>query len=379
MRIAFVATGGFDRSGRVNVIPALLGLVARLARENTVVVYVLRYHDEPCCYPLQGATICDLGRPDGLWNQYRAVRAAIERDGPFDVIHGYWAVPAGLVAAVAGRRLGIPSIVTCDSGEFVALKSINYGQQLRTRSRLAVAAATRLATCVTVCTTFQAQLASQNGIKAHVVPIGVDRQIFTPARRPRAHMPPFKLLHVASLNPVKGQAVLLDALSTLVRGGLDVTLDVVGEDTMGGSLHATAERLGLSDRVRFLGFQSSHALVSLYHSAHLFVLSSLHEAAGVVLLEAAACGTPVVGSAVGFLADWSPDAALSVRTNDSRALATAIGALLTDPQRSQSLASRAHAFAVEHDADWTAVTFQTLYAELGRASRRRRRLKRDLS
>ncbi len=364
MRIALVATGGFDRSGRVNVIPALLALVERLARENDVVVYVLQYHDEPCRYQLLGATICDLGRPAGLLNQYRAARAAVARDGPFDVIHGYWAVPAGFVAAAVGRRLGIPSVVTCDSGEFVALPSIGYGQQLRIRSRLAVGAATRLATSVTVCTTFQAQLALQNGIKARVIPIGVDTQIFTPTASPRDVTPPFRLLHVASLNPVKGQAVLLEALRELVREGLDVTLQIAGEDTLGGALRGAATRLGIADRVRFLGYLSSHDLVPLYHSTDLFVLSSLHEAAGVVLLEAAACGVPVVGSAVGFLADWSPDAALTVPANEPRTLATAIGALLTDPHRRHAQAARARAFAVAHDADWTAATFRTHYAEL---------------
>lgn len=364
MRIALVVTGGFDRSGRVHVIPALLGLVERLAREHDVIVYVLRYHDAACRYPLLGATICDLGRPSGLVAQFRATCAAIQRDGPLDVIHGYWAVPAGLIAAAAGRRFGVPSVVTCDSGEFVGLRSIGYGQQLRTPSRLAVAAATRLATCVTVCTTFQSNLARQRGIETRVIPIGVDTQVFTPSSGRRGETAPYKLLHVASLNPVKGQTILLEAFNELVRDGIDVTLDVVGEDTMGGSLHAAAERLGLAGRVRFLGFRPSHDLVPLYHSAHLFVLSSLHEAAGVVLLEAAACGLPVVGSAVGYLADWAPDAASAVPANDARTLAGAIRALLADPRRRLMLASRAQAFATVHDADASALAFQSLYSEL---------------
>lgn len=372
MRIALVATGGFDRSGQTNVIPALLALVERLARENDVVVYVLRYHGEACRYRLLGATICNLGRPAGLLNQYRAARAAVERDGPFDVIHGYWAVPAGLVAAAVGRRLGIPSVVTCDSGEFVALPSIGYGQQLRMRSRLAVAAATRLATSVTVCTMFQSHLALRRRIKARVIPIGVDAEVFTPPASPPGDARPFRLLHIASLNPVKGQAVLLEALAELVRAGFDVTIDVAGEDTLGGSLRLAATRLHIADRVRFLGYLSSHDLVPLYHSAHLFVLSSLHEAAGVVLLEASACGVPVVGSAVGYLADWAPDASLTVPANDPRALANAIGGLLTDPQRRRAQAARAQAFAVAHDADWTAAAFQAHYAELRPASRRHR-------
>ena len=56
--------------------------------------------------------------------QYTALVPALKHDGPFDVVHGYWALPAGLVAAAAGTRLGIPSVVTCDSGEFTAIPEI---------------------------------------------------------------------------------------------------------------------------------------------------------------------------------------------------------------------------------------------------------------
>jgi glycosyltransferase involved in cell wall biosynthesis len=63
------------------------------------------------------------------------------------------------------------------------------------------------------------------------------------------------------------------------------------------------------------------------------VLTSLHEAAGVVLLEAACTGLPIAGSAVGYLADWSPDRAAGVPPGDPVLLAAAIEALLRDPKR----------------------------------------------
>jgi len=125
MRIALVVTGGFDRSGRERVIPSLLWLVERLARRHEVFVYVLRYHDKPCRYNLAGATIQDLGRPKGLCRQYAALSSAMRADCPFDIIHAYWGLPAGLLATIIGRRLGVPSVVTCDSGEFVALPRIH--------------------------------------------------------------------------------------------------------------------------------------------------------------------------------------------------------------------------------------------------------------
>src|SRR5437762_4305935 len=156
MRIALVATGGFDRSGRQHVIPTLLALIERLARRHDVFVYVLRYHEHASTYALLGATIRDLGRPRGIRQQYARLLTALKEDGPFDVVHGYWGLPAGLVAAAAARRLGVPSVITCDSGEFVAIRDIGYGSQLHLRQRLAIRAATRLASAVTVCTRYQA-------------------------------------------------------------------------------------------------------------------------------------------------------------------------------------------------------------------------------
>src|SRR3989442_265466 len=145
MRVALVVTGGVDRSGRERVIPALLSFIERQARRHEVVVYALRYHERPCTYPLLGATVHDLGRPQGLRRQYGTLVHALRRDGRFDVIHGYWALPGGVTAALAGRRLGIPCLVTLDSGEFVSDPEIEYGLQRLRRHRLAVAATLRVA------------------------------------------------------------------------------------------------------------------------------------------------------------------------------------------------------------------------------------------
>ena len=360
MRLALVATGGFDRSGRERIIPALVWLVERLARVHDLFVYVLRYHDLPCTYPFAGATVRDLGRPQGIVRQHRALMSALRADGPFEVLHAYWGVPAGLVAVTAGRRLGVPVVVTCDSGEFVALDAIGYGQQVRRRRRLAVATTTRLAAAVTVCTRYQQQLARACGVDTELIPLGVDVGCF-PQRVEPADGPPWRLLNVANINPVKDHDTLLRAFALLVTHGFDVTLDIVGLDTLNGRAQALAAELGIVNRVAFHGFLPGDLLVPLYHRAHVVVLTSLHEAAGVVLLEAAASGVPVAGSNVGYLADWAPEAATAVAPGNPQVLADAVGRLLTDPQRRLATAGAAHRWSVAHDADSTALQFDALY------------------
>lgn len=362
MRLALVVTGGVDESGRDNVIPALLWFIERQARRHQVVVYVLRYHDRSGTYPLLGATVHDLGRPEGLRRQYIALRRALERDGPFDVIHAYWALPAGLTAAAAGRRLGIPTIVTLDSGELVAVPDIGYGLQLTWKHRLAVAMTLRLATCLTVCTPYMARLARRLGAATGIVPLGADATKFEVSRTPDG--PPWRLLHVANLNPVKDQPTLLAALERVLENVPDVHLDIAGRDTLGGAIHRLVAERGLGSHVTFHGAVPTDMLGRLYQQAHLVVLSSRHEAAGVVALEAALSGVAIAGTSVGYLADWAPEAALAVEPGDPAALASAITTLLGDSDRRRRLAARARAWALEHDADWTAEQFTEIYKEI---------------
>lgn len=362
MRLALVVTGGVDCSGRDRVIPVLLWLIERLARRHAVTVYVLRYHEQACSYRLAGATIHDLGSPSGFWRQQAALVRAMRRDGPFDIVHGHWALPSGLAAAVAGRRLRVPSVVTLDSGELVALRDIGYGLQRRLSQRLAVAATLKLASSVTVCSRYMESLAARHGIEPHVIPFGVDARLFQPADLPDG--PPWRLVHVASLNPVKDQPTLLEAFARVREHAPEVHLDMVGGDTLNGAVQREAVRLGVAGHVTFHGVQPSTVVAGHYRRAHLAVMASRHEAAGVVALEAAACGIATVGTAVGYLADWTPHAAIGVTVGDAQALAHAIVALLEDPVRRRQMAATAREWSLAHDTDWTAGQLERLYERI---------------
>jgi glycosyltransferase involved in cell wall biosynthesis len=367
VRIALVVTGGVDRSGRERVVPALLWLIERLARRHDLHVFALHYYPEPCTYPLLGATIHDVGRvngPPGLRRLRLRARlaAALVKAGPFDVLHAYSGMPAGVVSTEVTRRAGVPIVVTFDSGEFVAFDDIGYGLQRRWIDRRAIARTLRDATRVTVATQFMAELAARHGRQPDVVPLGVDPSSFPPATR--SAVPPWRLLRVSSLNRVKDYPVLLHALARIVGEVPEVHLDVVGEDTLDGAVHTLARTLELESHVTFHGVQPTDRLATFYAGAHLHVTSSRHEAAGVVVLEAACSGLATVGTRVGYVADWSPERAVAVTVGDSVELADAVVQLLRDPLRRERLGSAARAWAVEHDADWTAARFEEIYRAL---------------
>src|SRR5689334_13610713 len=117
MKIALVTPGGFDRSGTERVIPVFLSLVERLARCHEVHVITLNQTPQPDRFTLLGATIQNIGyrkvKRRGLRQAPQALRllAQEHRRKRFDVIHGLWASESGLIAAICGRLLGIPTVV----------------------------------------------------------------------------------------------------------------------------------------------------------------------------------------------------------------------------------------------------------------------------
>lgn len=364
MKVAFVVPGGVDRSGTHRVIPCLLWLIERLGRVHRVHVFALRQEPRPSRYPLLGAAVHNIGaRPRRL----RAVAAILaeHRREPFDVLHAVWGPGPGVVAAVAGRITGRPVVTHLTGGDLAALPDIGFGARRRWQGRawlrLAVAGAARL----TVPSSAMQRSAAALGIAAERLPYGVAADRWPPLPpRPRRTGAPARLLHVGSLNRVKDQGTLLRAARALRESGVVFRLDVVGEDTLGGAVQRMAGELGVGDVVTFHGFVPHPRLRPLVEAADLLLVSSRHEADPIVLLEAAMAGVPTVGTAVGHIADWAPDAAVAVPVGDAVALARETAALLADEERRLRVAAAAQERAQAEDADRTARRVLEIYQEV---------------
>ncbi len=363
MRIAVVVPGGLHPSGTEQVVPSWLALFERLAKSHEIHAFALKHLPEAQDYSLRGFTVHDLGRPSapaGLtrWAQERALTHALDQHGPFDLIHGFHADPAGQLAARAGKRLNIPSVVTCDSGEFVSIPSIDYGSQRTALGRRAVGEACSLASVVHVCTNFMAGLARSHGFTTTVILL---TSVTGPIERPlHDSSGPFRLVQIASLSRVKNQRLVIDALR-IVRGKIDAHLDLVGEDTLSGELQRHAATIGVAPHITFHGFLPQNRVVDVLRRADLFVQSSLHEAAGVAVLEAAAADVPVIGTPAGYVSDWAPTKAAAVVEATPDSLAQGIVALHSDPDRRREITAKARAVSVDHDTAWVAGQFDQLY------------------
>lgn len=364
MKIAMVVTGGLHPSGREQVVPSLVAVLSELAKQHELHAFALRHLPVPQSYQLNGFVVHDLGRPAAPmgftpWAQARALRRKIVEQGPFDLIHGVWADPAGALAARLGREFGMPSIATFDSGEFESLPEIDYGSQRTVRGRRAVREALS-ASRVHVCTNFMALKAAAHGTTPVIIPLtSVSADAYAPSHRAMREAS-LRIVQVASLSRVKNQRLLIDAVAMLAAS-VNVHLDLIGEDTLGGELQRHAAASGIGNRIVFHGFVPQDGLRTILASADLYVQSSLHEAAGVSVLEAAAHGLPVLGTRVGYLADWTPDRALTIDTPDAGTLAGAIDALRHDRNEAAARATRARAWVLQHDAPHAARQFDAVY------------------
>ena len=365
MKIALVVPGGVDRSGRFKVIPVFLWLIERLSGAgHEVHVFVPRQEARPGRWQLCGATVHNAGRwPHGL-RQLRDM-AQEHRRAPFDVVHALWAVGPGLLGAIAARILGVPLVLSLPGGDVADHPEIGYGSLSTARSRLLVRLAVAGANAVNTPSAWMARLAAKAGIAAETIALGVALDRWPRGRlNERSGQAPIRLLHVASLNRVKDQPTLLHAIALLKQRGVAFTLEVVGFDTLGGTIQHLAAELGLQRHVVFLGFVPHDQLRPLFDRADLLVVSSIHEAGPLVTLEAAIAGVPTVGTAVGHIADFAPDAAIAVPVGNAAALADAIEQLANNEPRRLRIAAAAQDRATRLDADRTCREMLRVYREV---------------
>jgi glycosyltransferase involved in cell wall biosynthesis len=176
-----------------------------------------------------------------------------------------------------------------------------------------------------------------------VTPLGVRNPEASP---PRVEGGPPIVLCVGQKRPYKNLASLIHAVAEL--SDERPTLVLPGAPTKHeAELRRLADRLGVTERVRFLAWVSADELESLYAEATCFVLPSLIEGFGLPLLEAMARGVPVACSDRPALPEVAGDAALLFDPTDQAAVTSAVRRLLNDPHLREELSERGHQRAKE--------------------------------
>jgi len=218
--------------------------------------------------------------------------------------------------------------------------------------------------------------------RIELVPPGVDHAFFSPGDR-RGARQALRLglgeapvmLFVGRIQPLKGLDVAINALAMVERQ--DTVLVVVGGPSgIDGEIEAANARAlvaqhNLESRVRFVDPQPHHLLSTYYRAADVCVVPSRSESFGLVALEAAACGTPVVAAAVGGLRTLVQHGrtGLLVDGRDPSWFAASIDELLSDRDRAETMSREAALLARDFTWSTTAGRLRRLYADLTARSR----------
>jgi glycosyltransferase involved in cell wall biosynthesis len=247
----------------------------------------------------------------------------------FDLIDAHYAYPDGVAAVALGRRLGKPVVVTARGSD------INLLPQFAAPRRMIGWAARNSSAMIAVCQALKDRMVALGIAEDHVTVLrnGVDLARFRPvdraAARRRYDAEGPTLLSVGHLIPLKGVDLTIRALVDLPGA----RLLLAGEGPEEAALRSLAERLGVAGRVAFLGQLAPDDLVGLYNAADVLVLASSREGLANVLLEAMACGTPVVASNISGTPEvvTCREAGILLDRRTPEAIAASVRALLDDP------------------------------------------------
>jgi D-inositol-3-phosphate glycosyltransferase len=384
MRIALVsehanplaAVGGVDAGGQNVHVDALAG---RLALAGHAVTVFTRRDEEDAPLRVTGPTgyvvehvpagpAREIPKDDLLQHMPAFARYLEQRwtEDPVDVVHAHFWM-SGIASTRAARRVGVPVLQTFHA--LGTVKRRNQGaadtsptERIGFERRLCRQVDHVIATCSDEISELLAL--GLPASHATVIPCGVDTSVFRPGPRPATGTGGHRLLYVGRVVERKGVGNIVEALGSLPGVTLDIAggppIDRLDEDVEIARLRRIASRVGVLDRVRFLGAVSRAEVPALMRAADVVVDVPWYEPFGIVPVEAMACGRPLVGSAVGGLLDTVVPGVTGELVPPRRPdlLAPVLDELLADPLRRAAYGRAGRARAVK-EYQWSRVAAAT--------------------
>jgi glycosyltransferase involved in cell wall biosynthesis len=252
-------------------------------------------------------------------------------------VHVHSCARAALIAALANRMGGLSYSLTLHG----PMSDYGIGQGFKWRRA-------KFATIITQKLLAEAKQELELYMPDRVVvqPMGVDleKMLRHDAYVPATPTGKIRLFSCGRLNIVKGHQDLLQAVRILVDRGLDVVLEIAGEDDDGGqgyrqTLSVQLQALGLENHAKLLGAIDANAVKEKLTKTHVFVLASWHEPLGVAYMEAMACGVPTIGTNAGGVRELIDDGINGrlVEPKSPEALADVIEEIINNPDQAQTL------------------------------------------
>jgi glycosyltransferase involved in cell wall biosynthesis len=287
-----------------------------------------------------------------------AVRQLLARGERFDAIDAHYMYPDGVAAVWLGHALGLPTVVTARGTDINLIPRYAVPRALIRRT---IGAAAGL---IAVSAALKRELVALGAPPHQVVVLrnGVDTSLFRPmdrrACRAALGLARPTLLSVGHLIERKGHQRVIEAMTRLTQFDLLIVGDGPERTTLATMIH----RWGLQDRVRLLGALPHHELPAIYSAADILVLASSREGWANVLLEAMACGTPVVASNIWGNPEVVREAAAGViaEENTPDGISSAVRRLYANPPARVITRAYAAQFSWDATTEGQLALFQSL-------------------
>ncbi len=292
----------------------------------------------------------------GLWARNPGAMAGtclpllrdIRKTFAFDIIDAHFFYPDGVAAVRLGQALGLPCVITSRGSDITDWPK----RPAARRMILSAAANAQGLAAVSQSLVTEMRALGMDGTKLQLLRNGVEMDHFKPLDRTAARaaygITGKCVVSVAALVPLKSHHVTIDAVAAMP----DVTLLIAGQGPEKERLQQQIDRLGIGVRVKLLGAVPHGQLPTLYNAADIFVLSSTREGLPNVVLEAIACGTPVIATPVGGTVEVldDPRAGITFAVGDVAALTFALTEYFRVPPDRAAVRASAERFS------WPATT-----------------------
>lgn len=253
---------------------------------------------------------------------YPVLKKMLKHAENFDLIDAHYFYPDGVAAAILGKMLNKPVVVTARGSDVHSIPNFYWPR------KMIIWAAKRATSIITVCQALKDELIvlGIDPAKIHAFRNGVDLEFFFPEERVQAkqklNLNCSTILSVGNLIELKGHHLIIEAMPHLP----EYELLIVGDGVEMPRLKKLAKDLNVSDRVTFLGAVPHNQLVTIYSAADILVLASSREGWANVLLEAMACGTPAIATNVWGTAEvvTAPAAGMLIEERSAQAIVNAV-------------------------------------------------------
>lgn len=217
---------------------------------------------------------------------------AQQRFGPIDLIHAHVSYPGGYIASLLSQEFGVPFVLTEHMGPFPFPNLMRDGKPVPEIAQ----AFRHAAASIAVSPSLSQRVASFGYPAPHVIPNMVDERVFSPGQPSNCKTVFFTL---CGISEQKGIDHLLEAIALWNPPADLFEFRIGGDGPQRAAFEAKAQKLGVDDRVRWLGHVNRVQAPALFKDCHIYVMPSLHETFGVVYAEAIASGKPIIATRCG--------------------------------------------------------------------------------